>query len=135
MILLNTRINNKGGSRMKLSIRDFLIICGAILFSFSVVTEVFSAPRRGPRHSPGKPRPHKVSPKHRVPAYKKRIYVIAPLAVKPTPPTSKHIWVPRYRHPSGTYIGGCWRPATKSNLIWVPGHYSSSGVWIKAHWK
>jgi hypothetical protein len=120
---------------MKSKIRVFLIVCGAILFSFSVVTEGCAAPPLGPRHPPRKVQPHKVSPKHRAPVYKKRIYVIAPLAVKPKPPTFQHIWIPRYRHPSGTYIGGYWRPPSRPGFTWVDGRWNEEGLWVFGYWK
>jgi len=122
---------------MKSKIRYFLITCGAIFFLLSFVAEGFSVPpkHRLPKPHPGNPYFHKVRPKHRPPIYKKRRYIVAPPAFRPKPPGPKYIWVPRYKHPSGIYIGGYWRPPSKPSFIWVDGYWNEEGEWVFGYWK
>ena len=103
---------------MKSKMRFFLITFGALLFLLSFVAEGFSVP-----------------PKHRPPIHKKPRYTFAPPAFRPKPPGPKYIWIPQYRHPSGVYIGGCWRPPSKPGFIWVDGYWDEEGNWVFGYWK
>ena len=124
---------------MELKLRNFLFAWVAILFLFSLVNWGCSAPPhprvRPLKHPPGKPHVYKVHPKHHPPIHKKRAYVVAPLPFRPSPPGPRYFWVPRYRHPSGVYIGGYWRPQSKPNFIWVEGYWNAQGEWVFGYWK
>ena len=122
---------------MKSTIRNLLIACGAILFLVSVAAEGLSAPPKHPpkKPPPGKPHLYKVRPKHVPPVYKTRKYVAVPPAFRPKAPGPKYIWVTRYRHPSGVYVGGYWRPPSKPGFVWVDGYWNTAGIWVFGYWK
>ena len=122
---------------MKSTIKNLLMAGGAMLFLLSPIAEGLSAPPKHPppKHPLGKPHVHRVPPKHAPPVYKTRKYIAAPPAFRPNPPGPKYLWVPRYRHPSGVYIGGYWRPPSKPGFTWVDGYSNTAGVRIFGYWK
>ena len=122
---------------MKSTIRNFLIVCSAILFLLSMVAEGLSA---SPGHSRKKPHPEKrnvfqAPPKYQSQVQQRRKYVVAKPAYRTPHRGPEHRWVPRYRHPSGVYFGGYWRPSSKPGFIWVDGFSNTVGVWVSGYWK
>ena len=80
------------------------------------------------------PKPHPKRHKKAI-IHKHRPYVPAPHRVKPPAPSKRHLWVQRYRHPSGVYIGGFWRPPHKTGYAWTDGYLNEDGVWVSGFWK
>ena len=83
---------------------------------------------------PPNPHPKRHRPKKAI-IHKPRLYVPAPYRVKPPAPSRRHLWMQRYRHPSGVYIGGFWRPPHKAGYIWADGYLNKDGVWVFGFWK
>ncbi|MBN1828441.1 MAG: YXWGXW repeat-containing protein [Deltaproteobacteria bacterium] len=77
--------------------------------------------------------PHPKRPIKR-PIVRKHLFVPAPLPLKPPPPAAGFIWIERYKHASGVYIGGFWRPAAKEGFVWTDGVWSDDGQWTPGHW-
>jgi len=96
---------------MNIKIRNLLLIWGAAFFLLFSAFEGFAAQtkHRPTKHPRKKHRSYGAPEKHPRPLHPKKKYMISPPAVRPKAPGSSHVWVPRYRHPSGVYVGGYWR--------------------------
>ncbi len=90
--------------------------------------------------APPKPLPPKkiVMPPPPPPPVRKPIkqrFKLAPLPSRPAPPAAGYVWVERYMHPSGKYVGGFWRPQHKPGYLWIKGYWNDEGDWIFGFWK
>ncbi len=45
-------------------------------------------------------------------------------------PGPKYRWIRRYKHQSGAYIGGYWRPPCGVGFSWVDGYWDAKGAWV-----
>jgi len=122
---------------MNIKIRNLLLIWGAAFFLLFSAFEGFAAQtkHRPTKHPREKHRSYGAPEKHPRPLHPKKKYMISPPAVRPKAPGSSHVWVPRYRHPSGVYVGGYWRPPSRASFIWIEGYWNEGGAWVFGYWK
>ncbi len=97
---------------MKNMIKTIFVSVFLCFIVFSFLSEAFAGPPR--RHKP----------------YKKRRYLHVPPARRPVSPGSKYRWIRRYKHQSGAYIGGYWRPPCGVGFSWVDGYWDAEGAWV-----
>lgn len=102
--------------------KTVFIFVSIIVFLFSTFIEVFAF------------RPLKPVRPGRRPAVKRR-FIPAPIAVRPVRQGPKHIWMRRYKLPSGVYIGGFWRPPCRASFTWVDGRWNDEGKWVFGYCK
>ena len=106
--------------------KSCLVYLCAFIFLLAFVLEACALPP--------KPHPKRHQFKKAI-IHKHRPYVPAPHRVKPLAPSKRHLWMKRFRHPSGVYIGGFWRPPQKAGYMWVDGYLNENGVWVSGFWK
>ena len=70
-----------------------------------------------------------------------RIQPVAPVIVRPAPPTPDHIWVEHewaVRNGAYVHVPGYWAVPPHGRARWIPGHWRNHHhhgyYWIPGHW-
>jgi hypothetical protein len=71
-----------------------------------------------------------------------RVRPVAPVIVRPAPPSPAHVWIGEEWEPRGgsyAYVGGHWAVPPRRGYVWVPGGWRRHGrdgeMWTRGHWR
>jgi hypothetical protein len=73
--------------------------------------------------------------------YYVKVQPVAPVIVRPAPPSPKHMWVEHewmWKNGAYVHVAGYWAIPPTGRVRWIPGHWKETHgrgyYWVPGHW-